>query len=73
MEPLHETNPADLRARLGLLTLEREVAQRSSLSADNPYMTDLYDEIAAVERAYIGAAVTEIAMLRADLDGSLIG
>jgi len=36
-------------------------------------MTDLYDEIAAVERAYIGAAVTEIAMLRADLDGSLVG
>jgi hypothetical protein len=36
-------------------------------------MADLDDEIAEVSHAYIGAAVTEIATLRADLFGSQVG
>jgi hypothetical protein len=36
-------------------------------------MADLEDEIAQVRSAYVGAAVTEIAMLRARFDGPLNG
>jgi hypothetical protein len=73
MPPDHRPSPADLRARLGLLALERDVAKGSSLSANSHYMADLDEEIAAVESAYIGAAVVEIASLRADLDAPLVG
>jgi hypothetical protein len=37
------------------------------------YMADLRDEIAHTRHAYVGAAVTEIAMLRAELSGPLYG
>jgi hypothetical protein len=73
MRPDDHTTPADLRARVGLLALEREAAEGSSLGDDSAYMVDLRDEIAAVEAAYVGAAVIEIASLRADLDGRLVG
>ena len=73
MDPVFASTPADLRARLGLLALERDAARRSELSDDNPYMTDLHDEIAAVERAYVCSAVGAIAELRANLDGRLRG
>jgi hypothetical protein len=73
MGPTHESTPAGLRARLNLLALEREAAEQSGLSADNPYMTDLHCEIDEVEEAYVIAAVTEIAELRADFDGPLRG
>jgi hypothetical protein len=36
-------------------------------------MTDLDHEIAAASSAYVGAAVTEIATLRAELSGPQIG
>jgi hypothetical protein len=36
-------------------------------------MDDLADEIMATRHAYVGAAVTEIAILRADLSGPLYG
>jgi hypothetical protein len=36
-------------------------------------MADLQDEITAANEAYIGTAVTEIALLRADLSGRLVG
>jgi hypothetical protein len=36
-------------------------------------MADLYDEIAEVSAAYVGAAVTEIATLRAELFGPQVG
>ena len=73
MPPDHRPSPADLRARLGLLALERDTAQRSSLAANSHYMADLDEEIAAVESAYVGAAVVEIARLRADLGEPLVG
>jgi hypothetical protein len=37
------------------------------------YMADLDDEIAEVSDAYVGAAVTEIATLRAELFGPQMG
>jgi hypothetical protein len=40
----------------------------------NPaYMTDLDDEIEATTCAYVGAAVTENATLRAELSGPQVG
>jgi len=36
-------------------------------------MADLRDEIAAASHAYVGAAVTEIATLRAQLSGPQVG
>ena len=73
MRPDHRPSPADLRSRLGLLALERDAAKRSSLAANSHYMADLDEEIAAVESAYVGAAVVEIASLRADLGAPLVG
>jgi hypothetical protein len=73
MDPVHASTPADLRARLGLLALERDAARRTQLSEDNPYMTDLHDEIAEVEQAYVCSAVAAIAELRANLGGRLRG
>ena len=46
---------------------ERLVASSQGLAADTPFMADLDDEIAEVSDAYVGAAVTEIAPLRAEL------
>jgi hypothetical protein len=43
------------------------------LAADGAYMADLDDEIAACRAAYVGAAVTEIAVMRGELSGALAG
>jgi hypothetical protein len=66
-------SPADLRAQLNLLALEREAAKESGLADDPNYMSDLVAEIHAVRAAYVGSAVTEIATLRAGFDGRLHG
>jgi len=68
-----QLSPVDLRARLGLLELERAAAEQSPLANDPRYMADLFAEIDAIQAAYVGAAVIEIARLRADLDGRLSG
>jgi hypothetical protein len=60
--------------RAELLQLE---AERGLVLAANPFETDelseLDEEIAATHSAYVGAAVTEIAVLRAELSGRLEG
>jgi hypothetical protein len=43
------------------------------LACEPAYMTDLEHEILATEAAYVASAVTEIASLRADLGGRLVG
>jgi hypothetical protein len=43
------------------------------LAVDPVYMADLDDEIAATHTAHVGAAVTEIATLRARLSRSQLG
>jgi hypothetical protein len=68
-----EHSPVDLRARLGLLALERAAAEQSPLADDPRYMADLFAEIDAIQAAYVGSVVIEIARLRADLDGRLNG
>lgn len=71
-----EFNPvsaASLRHDLEMLERERAAAALSALADNGAYMADLLDEIDAVRNAYVGAAVTEIASLRAALTGPLAG
>jgi hypothetical protein len=63
----------ELQIRLKALHAERLLASREGLAADAAYMADLDDEIAEVSHAYIGAAVTEIATLRAELFDPQVG
>jgi hypothetical protein len=55
------------------LEAERMLASLHGLASDQAYMADLSEEIDAARCAYIGAAVTEIASLRAELSGPLTG
>jgi hypothetical protein len=64
---------AEARQRLLLLGEERVLAHEVGLDHDPAYMADLNDEIEQYRSAYTGAAVTEIAMLRARIDGPLVG
>jgi hypothetical protein len=63
----------ELQIRLKALHAERLLASSEGLAADPAYMADLDDEIAEVSDAYVGAAVTEIATLRAELFGPPVG
>jgi len=62
-----------LQADLRLLYAERALAGLEGLGSDPSYMADLLDDIDSLKNAYIGAVVTEIATLRAELDGPLRG
>ena len=63
----------DMKIHLQELEAERAIASVEGLSIDPVYMEDLHDEIAATREAYIGAAITEIAILRAELSGPQVG
>ena len=73
MTSLATTSAADIRSDLQLLYIERALAESHGLTNDAAYMADLEDDISAHRNAYIGAAVTEIASLRAALSGPLHG
>jgi hypothetical protein len=62
-----------LRQRLWSLQGERLEALDAGLGANTLFMADLDRELDAVRNAYVGTAVTEIAVLRADLGGRLQG
>ena len=64
---------AEIAVRLQLLQVERRAAEFAGLTGQPDYMSDLEDEIAECRREYVRAAVTEIALLRADLAGPLRG
>ena len=64
---------AGLRHHLVVLNAERAAAELEGLGTNREYMDDLEDEIAAERHAYVGTAVTEIAVLRAALSGPLQG
>jgi hypothetical protein len=66
-------NAADAREHLDLLFAEKRLAIECGLAHDAHYMADLDDEIATCRAAWVGAAVTEIATLRGQLDGPLVG
>ena len=62
--------PTDLYERLELLRIERALAMGCELRHDPVYMADLDTEIVAMQAAWVAAAVTEIAVLRASLAGA---
>jgi hypothetical protein len=66
-------SPAEIRARLLQLVQERLDAEEAGLARDPAYMADLDDEVAVFRAAYVGAAVTQIAVLRGELDGRNVG
>jgi hypothetical protein len=63
----------EIRARLVELAHERLAAELAGLDANRAYMDDLEDEIRAYRCALVGAAVTEIAVLRGMLFGRQLG
>jgi hypothetical protein len=63
----------DARSHLTQLEAERALAQSSELAGVDAYMADLEDEIESWRQVHIGAAVTEIASLRAELFGAQVG
>ena len=63
----------ETRIRLQELESERALASIEGLGDNAAYMADLVQEIAATRSAYVGAAVTEIASLRAELSGPQLG
>lgn len=63
----------EIQIRLKELQVERLLAVSEGLAANALYMADLEDEIAEVSTAYVGAAVTEIATLRAALSRPQVG
>jgi hypothetical protein len=63
----------EMHSHLQQLQAERVLALTEGLGSDEGYMADLDEEIAAVRHAYVGAAVTEIAILRAELSGPQLG
>jgi hypothetical protein len=63
----------DVKRHLDLLHEERRLAIEIGLAADVAYMSDLDEEITACRAAYVGAAVTEIACIRAAMSGALLG
>jgi hypothetical protein len=62
-----------IQIRLSGLKVDRALASMAGLASDSAYMADLRHEIAAASHAYVGAAVTEIATLRAQLSGPQVG
>jgi hypothetical protein len=63
----------EMHIQLQDLRAERALASIEGLASDSAYMADLDAEIAATRSAYIHAAVTEIASLRAQLSGPQFG
>jgi hypothetical protein len=64
---------AMLRQRLWSLQGERLEALAAGLGANTLFMSDLDREIEYTNDMFVGTAVTEIALLRADLTGPLEG
>jgi hypothetical protein len=64
---------ADLQDYLTQLQAERALASLEGLDGNATYLADLNGALAEAEHAYVLAAVTEIASLRAELSGALAG
>jgi hypothetical protein len=67
------TSATEIHTHLVELQAERAVASIEGLAVNSAYMADLEGEIETTARAYIGAAVTEIATFRAELSGPQVG
>lgn len=71
--PADFTDAASMRRHLDSLYTEQAAAGLAGLLDHGDYRSDLDQEIASTRGAYAGAAVTEIAVLRAQLNGPLVG
>jgi hypothetical protein len=67
------TSAIEIHAHMQELQAERALASIEGLAVNSAYMADLDGEIEATARAYVGAAVTEIATFRAELAGPQVG
>ena len=67
------TTAIEIHAHLLQLQAERALASVEGLAMGSAYMAELDGEIEAMTRAYVGAAVTEIATFRAELSGPQVG
>jgi len=67
------TYAPELGERLRCLFLERAAAASAGLGGNRTYMDDLEHEISCCRDAYVGAAVTEIAVLRGVLGDRRLG
>ena len=68
-----EVSAARARTRLNMLLEERSTALRTPLAGNRIYMDSLEADIAASRAAFVGAAVTEVAVLRAEVFGRQYG
>gem|GEM_PF-2452053 len=62
-------DPGEVRQQLELLRIEHKLAVSIGLDADPEYMADLERQLEIWEAAWIGAAVTELAVTRAAVRG----
>ena len=67
------TSAVEIHTHLLELRAERALASIEALALNSTYMADLDGEIETTARAYVGAAVTEIATFRAELSGPQVG
>jgi hypothetical protein len=67
------TSAIEIHGHLQELQAERALASIEGLAVNPAYMADLHEEIESTSRAYVGAAVTEIATFRAELSGPQVG
>jgi hypothetical protein len=63
----------EIQDELRMLYVERALAELEGLASDPTYMADLLDDIQAHRSAFVGAVVTEIASLRAEMGQPLRG
>jgi hypothetical protein len=73
MSPSIATYAPQIAERLRMLYVERALAECEGLDENRSYMDDLESEIDGCRDAYVGAAVTEIAVLRGVLSGRACG
>ena len=66
-------NSSDLRTQLARLHLERIDASEIGLSHNDTYMADLEEEILECRTLLVMAALTEVAVARAEESGRLFG
>ena len=64
---------SELHANLKRLHNERIEAEAVGLGRNEAFMSDLENEISDAHAAFVGAAVTEIAIARGELYGRLFG
>ena len=63
----------EMQTHLKELHAELALALAEGLEENDAYMAELSEEISEVRHAYIAVAVTEIAVLRAQLSAPLVG